>query len=218
MFMENSRNIKEEVERGMQLAADKPDIMPDQASEEISPVYEDIQRTLRVPLVNLIFRTLANYPDYFTYMWNGLSPAFSTKAFEEKADNLRGKALLEELPEASGVDWENLGDMDTLRAFNDTIYYVLPKLLLVTTAFYKLGFDSLQGSSKPEEEKDSSRIPPGVAKGTKKVQMVKPDEASASVKRLFASIKETHKHPLVSSYYRGLANWPDFLEEAWKRI
>jgi hypothetical protein len=125
---------------------------------------------------------------------------------------------LEELPEASGVDWETLGDMETLRAFNDTIYYVLPKLLLVTTAFYELSFGSIQGNIKPEEEQDSSKTPPGVARGTKKVQMVKPDEAPANVKRLFASIKETHKHPLVSSYYRGLANWPDFLEEAWKRI
>jgi hypothetical protein len=70
--MENSSNIQEKVEEGMKLAARLPDIMPDQASEEISPVYEDIQRTLRIPLVNLILRTLANYPDYFTYMWNGL--------------------------------------------------------------------------------------------------------------------------------------------------
>jgi hypothetical protein len=61
MLMEISRNIKEEVERGMRLAADKPDIMPGQASEQIRPIYDDIQRSLRVPVVNLIFRTLANY-------------------------------------------------------------------------------------------------------------------------------------------------------------
>ena len=48
--MESPANHKEEIERGMKLAAGKPDIMPDQASEQISPIYEDIQRTLRVSL------------------------------------------------------------------------------------------------------------------------------------------------------------------------
>jgi hypothetical protein len=217
--MRNSRNIQEEVERGMQLAADKPDIMPDQASEQIRPIYEDIQRTLRVPLVNLIFRTLANYPDYFEPMWKGLSPAFCNNSFEKKADALRGMALLEQVPDSSGVNWEGFPDMEKLRAFNDTIYYVLPKLLLVTSLFNKISFGSLEEEGgKFDKEKDPSEIPLGVAAGTAKVEMVNPEKASERVKDLFSSIKEKHGHPLVSSYYRGIANWPDLLEESWSRI
>jgi hypothetical protein len=217
--MESRTNHKEEIERGMQLAASKPDVMPDQASEQISPIYEDIQRTLRVPLVNLIFRTLANYPDYFEPIWKELSPAFRTKVFEKEADSLRGMALLKPIPDSSGVKWESLAETDRLRAFNDTIYYVLPKLLLVTTAFYEASFGSrLEGDGQPAKAHDSSALPLGVAEGTTKVQMVDPEEASAQVRELFTSIKEKHGHPLVSSYYRGIANWPDFLEEAWSRI
>lgn len=65
---------------------------------------------------------------------------------------------------------------------------------------------------------DFSALSLGMAEGTAKVQMVDPEGASAQVRELFTSIKEKHGHPLVSSYYRGIANWPDFLEEAWSRI
>ena len=217
--MESPVNHKEEIERGMQLAAGKPDIMPDQAGEQISPIYEDIQRTLRVPLVNLIFRTLANYPDYFVPMWNGVSPAFRSKAFEKEADNLRGMAFLEAVPDASAVNWESLPEIERLRAFNDTIFYVLPKLLLVTTSIYEVSFGSRrEEETQPANELNSSEITLGVAEGTAKVQIVNPEKAAERVRELFSSIKEKHGHPLVSSYYRGLANWPDFLEEAWNRI
>jgi hypothetical protein len=215
--MENNTN--QEIKQGMQLAASLPDIMPDQASEQMRPIFDDIQQTLRVPLVNLIFRTLANYPDYFEHMWEGLSPTFRTKAFEKAADSLRSKALLEQVPNASNVNWEKLGEIKSLRAFNDTIYYVLPKLLLITTVFYEASFGRIrEGDDEHDKENRFSAMPLGVAEGTTKVQMVEPEKASDHVKGLFTSIKEKHGHPLVSSYYRGIANWPDFLEEAWNLI
>ncbi len=217
--MEGQMNQEEEIKRGMELAAGKPDIMPDQAGEQISPVFEDIQQTLRVPLVNLIFRTLANYPDYLENAWKALRPAFRSRVFEKEADYLHSMALLEPVPASSGVNWENIGEMDRLRAFNDTIFYVLPKLLLVTTAFYETSFNSRSAEEgKAAKEHDSSEIPLGIAEGTGKVKMVDPEKASERVRDLFSSIKDTHGHPLVSSYYRGIANWPDFLEEAWSRI
>jgi hypothetical protein len=152
-------------------------------------------------------------------MWKGLSPAFRTKAFETEADTLRGKALLKGVPDSSEVNWKGFADMENFRAFNDTIYYVLPKLLLVTTLFNKVGFGKLEEEKgKFDKEKDSSEIPLGVAAGTGKVQMINPEKASERVKDLFSSIKEKHGHPLVSSYYRGIANWPDLLEESWSRI
>ena len=208
------------VEQGMQLAAKLPDIMPDDASEQIKPIYKDIQHTLRVPVVNLIFRTLANYPDYFEYMWQHFSPAFGSNQFEQEADNLREKALLETVPDATGANWNALQELEKLRAFNDTIFYVLPKLLLISTTFYEATFRSIpearvRGGS---ENAESTQIPLGVAEGTTKVDMVDPESAPDRTKRLFDAIKDKHGHPLVSSYYRGIANWPDFLEEAWQKI
>lgn len=217
--MENNTTRKNEINSGMHLAADLPDIMPDQADERIKPVYEDIQRTLRVPIVNLIFRTLANYPDYFEDLWKQLSPTLRTEAFEREADALRREALLEPVPDVSGMDVEKLEDVDKLRAFNDTIHYVLPKLLIITTAFEASTFGSDRESGGDNHEPNASaEIPLGAADGTTKVQMVNPDKASDRVQRLFKAIKERHGHPLVSSYFRGLGNWPEFLEQTWSRL
>lgn len=218
-IMDNNRDSKNEIKRGMQLAATLPDIMPDQADEKIRPVYEDIQRTLRVPIVNLIFRTLANYPDYLVSLWEQLSPTLNTRAFEQAADSLRREALLKPVPKMPKKDLENTDDVDKLRAFNDTIHYVLPKLLLVTTAFElsTFGLDANSGGNDAGSD-TSATVPQGVAEGTTKVQMVDPDKASDLVQGLFKAIKERHGHPLVSSYFRGLGNWPAFLEQTWQQL
>lgn len=198
------------VARGVALAARRPEVMPDQADERIRPVYEDLQRTLRVPFVNLIFRTLANDPDYLVPAWRQLAPVLRTRAFERAADELRAAALLEPVPDSSGVKWEDAGPLEKVRAFNDTIHYVLPKLLLITTAWDEGEFGGGDG--------DRAEIPLGVAEGTDKAAMVASEEASERVRGLFEREKAQHGHPLVSSYYRILANWPDLFEAAWARI
>lgn len=218
----NDQNMRNQlIQRGMQLAATLPDIMPDQASEQIKPIYEDIRQTLRVPIVNLIFRTLANYPDYLEQLWKHFSPSLRSNNFEQEADNLREKALLEPIPDVSDTNWEKLEDLEKLRAFNDTIFYVLPKLLLITTAFDETTFRTIReqrGHGTAATGDETQEIPQGVAEGTTKVEMVDPEKAQERVKNLFRSIKEQHGHPLVSSYFRGLGNWPDFLEETWNKI
>jgi hypothetical protein len=105
----------EDLERGMDLIPKLAEIMPDQADERIRPIYEDIQRTLRVPFVNFIFRSLTNYPDSVESAWGHLAPVLLTRAFETASDDLRARALLEPVPDASGADWETLGDMDRWR-------------------------------------------------------------------------------------------------------
>ncbi len=128
---------------------------------------------------------------------------------------MRTAALIEPLPDAAGVEWNSLGDMDRIRPFNDTILYVLPKLLLVATALDQgLRGDGSGGGSAA----GGAEIPLGVAPGTLKLEMVDPDTASGRVHALFQSVKERHGHPLVSSYYRALGNWPDFLDAVWQRI
>lgn len=48
--------------------------------------------------------------------------------------------------------------------------------------------------------------------------MVSTEEAPERVRRLLEREKSAHAHPLVSSYYRILANWPEFLDASWTRI
>lgn len=197
----------------MQRAAELPDIMPDQADERMAPVYEDIQRSLRVPFVNLIFRVLANYPDWFVPAWQALGPVVRTHAFESAADRLRQLARLQDLPGRRDIEIE---DPDRLRAFNDTIHYVLPKLLLVATLLDRMaagGSDSRSGS-----EADGDTFPVGIAPGSTKVEMLDPEQASGLAADLFDRIKRRHGHPLVSSYFRALGQWPRLLESLWAEL
>lgn len=200
------------VHEGMRLAADLPEVMPNDAGEVIGPIYEDIQASLRVPFVNLIFRVLANYPDYFVPAWSEIAPVVRSTRFEEASDALRRLAALDGLPGALHTDAEVPA---RLRAFNDTIHYVLPKLLLVATLFdeERVGKNLASSGSGALTE-----IPFGVAEGATKVEMVDPARASGPVGELFERIKSAHGHPLVSSYFRALANWPEVLTAVWAQL
>lgn len=209
---------EQQIERGMQLAADLPEVMPDQADARIQAVYDDIQTTLRVPFVNLIFRTLANYPEYLEGAWKELSPGLRTQGFERAADRLRARALLEPGEKMPEAELSGIKDPDTLRAFNDTIHHVLPKLLLVATAWDTSPPRGSLESGRDAAGANSAPIPLGIAEGTTKVQMVNPEEATGRIHDLFQAVKERHGHPLVSSYYRALGNWPDFFVAVWARL
>lgn len=206
------------IELGMQLASTLPDIMPQQADDRIKPIYQDIQQRMRVPVVNLIFRTLANYPEYLEPAWGQVRTLAGTRDFERAADALRAEALLEPPPQASDLGAALPHDAGKLRQFNDTIHYVLPKLLLVATALARTPLEHAVEPAASGLGMDTSALPESIADGSGKVEMVDPQQANAQVKRLFDAIRQRHGHPLVSSYYRGMANWPDFLEAAWRVV
>src|SRR5918995_1680314 len=126
-----------ELELGMELVSRLPEIMPDQADDRIRPIYEDVKNTFRVPVVNFFFRVLANYPSHLISAWNNFSPCLRTIKLERAADQLRSAALLEPAPNSSGLAWPPAADLSRIRSFTDTIHYLLPKLLLVATAFHE---------------------------------------------------------------------------------
>lgn len=204
-----------EVQQGLQLAAALPQIVMDDADERIASVYHDMQRSLRVPFVNLIFRVLANFPDYLIPAWRALGPIVRSVAFERAADQLRAHAGLEHTPGALDLA---IADGDRLRGFNDTIHYVLPKLLLLATLLDRVGEPGGAGAHGHAPDEDVGEFQVGVADGATKVELIDPDRASGRVGALFDSIKARHGHPLVSSYFRGLAQWPDVLEAVWRDL
>lgn len=210
MFEERSADI----ERGLELIPRLGEIMPDEAGEEVQVVYQDVRDRLRVPFVNFVFRVLANYPVYLEFAWGRISPYLLTRQFEQTADDLRVRALPEAISGRSTVEWDSLGDLDRIRMFTDTIHYALPKLLLVATALD----EGLGGASGVSVDEGPEQVEPGAAEGTGVVPMVSSDEADARLQALFRQIKDRHGHPDVASYYRGLANWPDFLEAAWREL
>ncbi|WP_159039853.1 halocarboxylic acid dehydrogenase DehI family protein [Christiangramia fulva] len=194
--------------------------MPEKVGPRMALIYKDIQNTLRVPVVNSIFRILANYPDYLEQRWKEVSPVLRTMAFEKQADEIREMALINEFSTFPELSLKNQTKIKQLIAFNDTIFYVLPKLLIITGLFYELSYGAeKRNRSEPENEDDYYyKIPFGIVKGTEKVPLIDPGKTRGNIINVFDSIKEVHDYPLISSYYRGIANWPELLQEIWDRI
>ncbi|HEU4343159.1 MAG TPA: halocarboxylic acid dehydrogenase DehI family protein [Candidatus Binatia bacterium] len=207
----------EDLKLGMELISRLPEIMPDQADDRIRPIYEDIKNTFRVPIVNFFFRVLANYPFYLVSAWNEFGPCLRTVKLEKAADNLRSAALLEPVPDSSGLEWPPVADLFRIRAFTDTIHYLLPKLLLVATAFHE-GFLRNVRASGRDVPGSGEQIPPGVAQGTVSIPMVNPEETKGTLRAVFDEIKERHGHPEVATYYRSLGHWSRFLLGLWERV
>lgn len=205
----------EDVERGLRLIPNLVEVMPERADERVLEVYESVQARLRVPFVNFVFRVLANYPDYLRFAWGRIEPHLLTAQFEQAANELRARALLDPIPDLPETDWQTLGDLGTIRMFTDTIHYVLPKLLLVVSAFDEglAGQLGTRGGAMPD-----TAIAPGVAKGTVGLSMVTEEETGEELNRLFREIRKRHGHPGVASYYRAMGRWPRFLEATWEIV
>ena len=109
------------------------EVMPQDAEPRISAIYDDIQKTLRVPFVNQVFRLLATDPDYLDAAWRYVGPVAQSQDFERSARELRAKAVVDDVSRDFDPAWERLGDVDRVRLFTNSIHYALPKLLLITS-------------------------------------------------------------------------------------
>ena len=207
-------SLEQRVADGMERVPQLVDVTVDKASAQLRPLYDDIEQTLRVPFVNFIFRMLANFPEYFEPAWRGLAPNLRTLEFEQAADRLRAAAVPDITVESITNDKLASADRQAVLDFTDSIHYVLPKLLLVATCL-----DLQLGGARPERATAlSPRTVDGVAEGTRVLSFVDPAQVDDAVRRIFDDIRDTHQHPGVASYYRGLAHFPDFLDTAWTGV
>src|SRR5919197_1562446 len=191
VMMETTRSG--DLERGMDLLARLPEVMPDEADPYVRLISEDIRNTLRVPFVNTIFRVLANYPTYLSFVWSQLGPYLRKRSMEHAADELRsGEALgplLEEVRALAAPDWAELSDLERIRSFTDAMHYVAPKLLLVATAFDDelLDHDTSDTDDRAHEGAGVPLgwIPIGPAEGMISLPLIAPREATGQVQALF---------------------------------
>lgn len=202
----------EALARGMRIVAEElSDVTEERAPEDVQAVYSDIQQRLRVPVVNFIFRTAANEPQWLRCAWEGVREAVSTPAFEGAADALRPEGTV-----PADLDPAVAGAADDeAHAYIATIHYVLPKLLLVTSAWSAALAGP--GSDESEPQRLEGSLPRGVAEGTRNVPMVDPQDGGRTGATL-REIASRHGHPAPATFYRGLANWPQLLEAAWGRV
>lgn len=202
---------------GMSLMPRTPDLAGADVNPDLRAVYDDIECTLRVPFVNFIFRTLANFPSYFQPAWEILSPHLRTLAFERAADRLRSVAAGALAAPPIGEETTARGDQQALAGFTDAIHYVLPKLLLIVTA-PELQWRGEYVVKPVSEPLSDNALPYGVAASAGWLPLVDPASAGEHIQALFRDIQQVHAHPGVASFYRGLGNYPAFLESVWSAV
>ncbi len=208
-----------DVRRGMELLERLPEVRAEEVTGDLAKLYDDIRNTLRVPFVNFIFRALANYPTELEALWYGFKPAFRRMAMERVADDLRRHAFFDDITPSDTDLSEKLDAEDRIRAYTDSIHYVLPKLLLVVSAFTSEREPAPAGDEDSDAPPSASQqLPYGPAPGTLRLPMVEPADASPEVAELFDDIRRRHGHPGVASYFRVLANWPPFLDEVSEQL
>jgi hypothetical protein len=185
------------------------EVLEADASPAVKRVYEDIRAALRVPLVNLVFRDLARYPDFLELAWRQLHPNMQTVYAERQADGIRARAVDGVAALGAAPSLDNAQARATLSVF----HYVNPKLLIAVAALR-----AAVGGQYPKLEElpagAKRQIPAGLPEGAPEIRMVDP-AAEGPAREVLAEIREATGVQIVNSDYRALAQWPEYLTEAW---
>lgn len=180
------------------------------ASPVIQAVYSDIRSSLRAPIVNLVFRVLAGYPDFLQLAWRQLRANVQIIYFERRADAIRARAV-EGMAEFGIQDFgpESAETREILRVF----HYVNPKLLMVVAVLRAAtGGQYPRLESLPEEEK--RQILCGIPPEASGISIGDPATAPPHLKDPFDDTISALGISAVNSDYRFLAADPGYLQTA----
>lgn len=191
-----------------------PEVFETEAKGQVKEVYEDIKYVLKVPVVNFIFRALANYPEFLAEAWEQVRPNMLTTNMEKAAAHLRTPEITGYVPT---LNWEHYYNQATLHQIQQTLfifYYVNPKLLLIASAWAEsLGNRPINGQAEVK-----GAIHPGIIDGLNPVELIHVPDASLKVRKLLKDIAKTHRAFDVASDFRALAYYPHFLEKTWEKL
>src|SRR5947209_13916302 len=189
-------------------AGPRTELPEDEAEGVTKSIYEDIKSTLRVPMVNLVFRTLAaQHPDYLQVAWRALKPNAQTVLFESRADEVRRRAV-------EGVRALNIAAPTAppeAASVLNVFHYVNPKLFLAVEAL-RAATNGQEPRLQEVSREDKRQIRPGVPANVATIDMVPVDGGDPAVAAIFDDIKATLGLSVVNSDYRALARWPEYLE------
>lgn len=190
-----------------------------EATDEIEEIYYDIRQSFRVTGVNLIFRSLAVYDEFFIKMWQEIQPVVITSQFCEAADRLRLEATLSAAKLKKDINKEyDLGESQAFQIKDalDLYHYINPKLLLMVSYLqFALAEENRNSLSQSSHSKIIlRRIPTDMYP----MEMISENPNDPVVKKVFKDIKNTLGLKSLNSDYRTLGLWPGYLSKAWMQI
>jgi hypothetical protein len=185
----------------------------------VKRLYDDLCESLRVPGVPRMFRTLANQPAFAESAWNAIRAVVRGKEFEQDADWIRTAALLEPVPIGRTVRSAAGEEIGRFRQITDTVHYVMPKVLLISSAFEAM-LHTRDGGVHPGPRSGpvTGALPRGPAPGTVLFATVSPTDADSRVRRLYEDILRVHGHSTVEIWFRALATRPHLLSSIWDQL
>ena len=187
-------------------------ITEDQASGEIAQLYEDIRRSLGVPVVNLIWRHLATIPGALPWAWNSLKPLYANGAITNAAASLRSSLR----PESNlGISSSTLKSVslssDDLRSITVVLnsYERSNSLNLIALNALLIKIDGVEGHT--QDGLTQGTADDGLVHGEMPELLVL-SNMEASVRELVEDLNRIGgRSDILPSMYRHLAHWPQYL-------
>jgi len=187
-------------------------ITEDQASGEIAQLYEDIRRSLGVPVVNLIWRHLATIPGALPWAWNSLKPLYASGAITNAAVSLRSSLR----PESNlGISSSTLKSVslssDDLRSITVVLnsYERSNSLNLIALNALLAKIDGVEDHT--QDGLAQVTADDGLVHGEMPELLVL-SNMEASVRELVEDLSRIGgRSDILPSMYRHLAHWPQYL-------
>ncbi|MGZ3461284.1 MAG: halocarboxylic acid dehydrogenase DehI family protein, partial [Archangium sp.] len=191
-----------------------------EADGEVERVLYEMRQVLRVTGLDVTVRTWAGFERFLVGMWEAMGPNAETRTFESAADEVRAQAVeaAERLGPLGAWSAVSLGDSQRyhLGGALELYHYLNPKMLVLTSAVKLALQDEPVGALQPAGS--AERIERGAPARMMAMEWVSERPDDARLRGLFKDILETVGPPSLPGDFRGLALWPEFLEEAWERL
>ena len=187
-------------------------ITEDEASGEIAQLYEEIRRSLGVPVVNLIWRHLATIPGALPWAWNSLKPLYASGAITNAAVSLRSSLR----PESNlGISSSTLKSVslssDDLRSITVVLnsYERSNSLNLIALNALLIKIDGVEDHT--QDGLTQVTADDGLVHGEMPELLVL-SNMEASVRELVEDLNRIGgRSDILPSMYRHLAHWPQYL-------
>jgi hypothetical protein len=195
-----------------------PELREAEAPPEIAALYEDMRRTMRLPLVNLIYRHLATMPGVLPFVWRLVRPAMASGVLDAAhARVLAGTpplalAQLDGAPlEAGAFGKERCAALAVVRSYNRGNGLNLVALSAVRLALEHPDAIPVRPAPPPGPPPDPApRIPPIPALGDLAPDIAETVRGLAGLHGGGAGV--------IPSLYLHLAHWPAVLGAVAARL
>jgi hypothetical protein len=195
-----------------------PAVTEADAPAAVAAIFADIRKTLRVDVVNLVWRHLATMPCALEWVWQTIKPLYLGPAIE-RADALHNGLKLPRISPFSADTLASAGiDQDSLisvHAILDSYHHTNALALMFFSAFL-VRFEGQQRFSDIAltAETDSRRAIAAFPASPRLPKLPSSAEMTAPVGRLvfeLNSFGEDSDPALIASMYRHLSYWPSYL-------